>query len=353
MFSAEQLLQPISADQPGGIDLSFSPELDAIAHARTFDDPSLDQGEWVTTLKEADWEFVVHRCAALLETSSKDLRVAAWLTEAAAKEHHLRGLTEGLRVLAGLFERFWDQGLYPEADDGDQERRIGTLSWLLGRIKPLLREMPITDGNGGPFTPIDFESARRQGGDDNRRLAELEAAKRATSPAFRRAFAADAQACMDALVELERAADERLGNDAPGFVGARDAVRDMQALVPPPPRTRRRLPPIPPRHWPRVNNRRWRPCTAARPVVRRAPSTRASRPSPSCARSPNSSAARSRTAPCPTMPRRLPRRASRTCTRGCAPWSRIRLRWHTSRNCWACSRRRTDTAAAGRRPQAH
>ncbi|WP_338764321.1 type VI secretion system protein TssA [Massilia sp. METH4] len=234
MFSAEQLLQPISPDQPGGIDLSFSPELDAIAHARTFDDPSLDQGEWVTDLKEADWEFVVRSCANLLETKSKDLRLAAWMTEAAAKQYRLRGLAEGLRVVAGLLEGFWDQGLYPEADDGDQERRIGTLSWLLGRIKPLLREMPITDGNGRACSPLDFDIARRQGGEDNRQLAELESSRNATSIAFRRAFAADAQACLDALLDLERAADARLGHDAPGFVGARDAIRDMQGLVPAP-----------------------------------------------------------------------------------------------------------------------
>ena len=55
MISADQLLLPISADQPCGVDLSFSPELDAISQARKFDDPSLDQGEWVTELKEADW----------------------------------------------------------------------------------------------------------------------------------------------------------------------------------------------------------------------------------------------------------------------------------------------------------
>jgi type VI secretion system protein ImpA len=93
--------------------------------------------------------------------------------------------------------------------------------------------MPITDGSGGAWSAIDFESARRQGGDE-RRIAELDAAKRGTSAAFRRAFAADTQACLDALLDLERVADRRLGHDAPGFVSARDAIRDMQDLVPAP-----------------------------------------------------------------------------------------------------------------------
>ena len=74
MFSADDLLAPISAAQPCGADLAFSPDLDAIARARQFDDPSLEQGEWVTELKEADWGFVVDRCARLLAEQTKDLR---------------------------------------------------------------------------------------------------------------------------------------------------------------------------------------------------------------------------------------------------------------------------------------
>jgi len=234
MFTAESLLQPISPERPAGADLSFSSDMDAIAHARKFDDPSLDQGEWVTELKEADWDFVVKRCAALLGNTSKDLRLAVWLTEAAAKRDCLPGLAEGLRVTAGLVERFWDDGLYPEAEDGDQEQRIGNLAWILARIPGLLKEIPVTDGNGSAWTLLDFDVARKANLDDGRRLAEMEAARRANSSAFRSAFARDAQACMDALLDLERAADARLGGDAPAFVAARDAVQDLVRMMPAP-----------------------------------------------------------------------------------------------------------------------
>lgn len=234
IFAAEDLLQPISAGRPAGADLTFSPDMDAIIHARKFDDPSLDQGEWVTDLKEADWDFVVKRCAALLEKNSKDLRLAVWLTEAAAKKHALRGLAEGLRVVAGLVDRYWEQGLYPEAEDGDQEQRIGNLAWILSRIPALLQEVPVTDGNGSAWSLLDFETARKLNLDDGRRLAEMEAARRTSSAAFRESFAQDAQACMDALLDFERAADRRLGNDAPAFVAARDAVADLIRLIPAP-----------------------------------------------------------------------------------------------------------------------
>lgn len=240
MFSAEQLLNPVSAAQPAGADLSFSSELDAIALARRFDDPSLDQGEWVTDLKEADWDYVVGRCAALLAEKSKDLRLAVWLTEAAAKQHRLRGLAEGYRVLAGLCERFWDQGLYPEADGGDQDQRIGNLSWILARTPALLREVPLTEGRG--YSTSDFESARKRaggtngGGDDAApKLAEMETAKRNNSAQFAADFNADAQACLEALRQLEAAADARLGADSPGFASAREAVQAMLHAMPPAP----------------------------------------------------------------------------------------------------------------------
>ena len=239
MFSAEQLLLPISNEQPAGVDLAFSPELDAITLARKFDDPSLDQGEWVADLKEADWDFVVRSCAGLLAGSSKDLRLAVWLTEAGAKRYHLRGMAEGLLVLAGLCEKFWDRGLFPEAEDGDQEQRIGNLSWILSRIPALLREVPITGGPGGSFTSIDFDTARRKAslGDASRpqegvKLSDMETARRNNSAAFCASFVVDAQDCLEALRKLERVVDDRLGNDSPAFSTAREAVEAMLRVMP-------------------------------------------------------------------------------------------------------------------------
>ena len=232
MFVAEQLLKPISAEQPSGADLAFSPELDAITLARKFDDPSLDQGEWLTDVKEADWDFVVKRCADLLEKKSKDLRLAVWLAEAGAKKFRMRGLAEALMVLAGLFERFWVQGLYPESDDDEHGQRVGNLAWILARIPSLLREMPVTDGNSSRYSLIDFEMARKNPNNADLKLSDLENAKRANTSKFRAEFAADAQACMEAIHQLELTSDTRLGKHSPGFSAAREAINTMLHLMP-------------------------------------------------------------------------------------------------------------------------
>ena len=237
MYSAQELLQPISDAQPAGVDLSFSPDLDAIAQARKFDDPSLDQGEWVTDLKEADWPFVVARCTALLAEKSKDLRLAVWLTEAGARCHDLRGLGEGYLLLAGLCDQYWERGLYPLAEDGDNDQRIGNLGWILSRTPGLVRETGLTEN--GDYSTLDFEAARKRASSGNEelqnrapKLADMEAARRNNSAQFKAAMRADVEFCIDALQQLERVADARLGNDSPGFSTARDALQTLLHALP-------------------------------------------------------------------------------------------------------------------------
>lgn len=193
MFSTVQLLLPVSAEKICGDDLSFSAEVDEIAQARLFDDPSLDQGEWIAALKEADWNLVASRCAYLIEARSKDLRLAVWLAEALAKTRGLRGLGDGFAVLAGLCERYWE-GLYPLADDGDYDQRIGNLFWLLSRTPALLKEMPMAEGA---------------------------------------ALLPDADYCIAMLADLERVADIQLGADGPGFLAAREALLAVVRAIAP------------------------------------------------------------------------------------------------------------------------
>ncbi|SIQ47572.1 type VI secretion system protein ImpA [Janthinobacterium sp. TND4EL3] len=249
MFNLEQLLHPVSAVSPCGADITFSQELDAVARARQHDDPSLDQGEWVTALKEADWPFVATRCEQLIATHSKDLRVAVWLAEAHARTRHFRGLGDGYALLAGLCERYWD-GLYPPAEEGDHEQRIGNLYWLLSRTPQLVREIPLTEGSGGQFALQDFDAARQraaacqaqgaaeQGWGEARQdaaptLAQMEAARQKNPREFADGLLADAQYCMQSLLALERSVDARLGTDGPSFRAARDALEGAIHFIAP------------------------------------------------------------------------------------------------------------------------
>lgn len=224
----EELLAPVSDSRPCGEDLAFSSELDAISKARQADDPSLDQGEWVTALKEADWKFVGAGCAKLLKTRSKDLRLAVWLAEASAKTGGFRAFGDGLLVTAALCERYWD-GLYPEPDEGGFEQRIGNLCWIAARAPQLAREVALTEGAG--FSMIDFERARNHAADGEG--PDVEAARRRSSRAFYQALLDDCAHCVAALAELERVVDVRLGADGPGFTAAKAALQDVIHFVTP------------------------------------------------------------------------------------------------------------------------
>ena len=231
MFTIEELLAPVSEDHPCGEDLAFSSELDAIAKARQADDPSIEQGAWVTTLKEADWKFVASGCAKLIKTRSKDLRLAVWLAEASAKTHGFRGLGDSLLVVAALCERYWD-GLFPQPDEGGFEQRVGNLCWIAMRAPQLAREVALTEGTATAFSMIDFESARSRSAEQGEG-PDVDAARRRSSPGFYKALFDDSAHCLAALAELERVTDAKLGPDGPGFTAARAALQDVIHFITP------------------------------------------------------------------------------------------------------------------------
>jgi type VI secretion system protein ImpA len=228
MLNLEKLLAQVDPDRPCGEDLAFSSEIDAIVRARQADDPSLEQGAWVTELKEADWKFVAKQCAQLIEKRSKDLQLAVWLAEAEARTGGLRGLADSLILVACLCERYWD-GVYPLPDEDGHERRIGNLAWLASRIAPLLREVALTEGQPG-YALRDFDVARMHGGDE---LARLETAKARSSPAFFEALLRDCEHCAGALERIERSIDARLGVEGPSFSAAKSGLQSLVLFVKP------------------------------------------------------------------------------------------------------------------------
>ena len=237
------LLAPISEASPCGEDLLFSADFDAIKHARRFEDPSLDQGEWVTDIKEADWPFVVERSSSLLQTQTKDLRLAVWLTEALAIEEGVTGLTQGYALLTGLCEKYWDH-VHPLPEGDDTEYRLGNVAWLVGRTGDLLRAMPLTSSQGSSYSTIDWDVATHVAqavkrdpdhADDIARgkpsIEQIEASKRATPPAFYSALLVDLKAFEAAMLALEQELDRRAGDQAPSFRQAKDAYEGVYRLA--------------------------------------------------------------------------------------------------------------------------
>ena len=243
MTVINDLLQPISEASPTGEDLVFSAEFDIIREARRQDDPHLDQGEWVIDRKEADWPLVQRLTTELLMSRSKDLRLAGWLTEAWAKLRGFEGLRDGLRITEGLCRTYWHT-VHPMADDGDLALRVGNLSWLLDRSRQLMRELPLTQSEGGRYGAAMWDSAsqlanavRRNPGNANEltqgklTLDQFDAARRDTPPAFYSSLEINLDECAQALAALEQTVNAALGDEGPAFSGARDGLSAVTELA--------------------------------------------------------------------------------------------------------------------------
>lgn len=246
-MDAKLLEDPISETLPCGSDMSFSPEFDAIQEMRREDDPSLDQGAWVTSLKVADWKGVEALTAKLLQTQTKDLRLVMWWCDAAARNRGYAGLAEGLELSARLCERYWAE-MHPLDEAGEWDQRIGNLGWMLQRVSHLAQRLPVTQAAVGSFTLVDLATARALQAQIDKHPEEAEhlAQDRITLERYMRALRdtakpwlldtlAAARRCETALQGLQQIVDSRLGDEGPSFSSAREAlssaVHDIERLA--------------------------------------------------------------------------------------------------------------------------
>ena len=240
----EALLAPIPGDQPGGEDLSYGSEFDAIRDARRADDPNLAQGEWETEVKTANWPKVRELCESLLKNRSKDLQLACWYAEAMAQTNGFRGLHWGLQVLNSLVSDFWEF-CYPALEPDDLDERAGKIEWLSAQLPLVVRGIPMTSRESGGYSWLRWEESRavaNLGLKDPDAMAKAIAEGKLSGEAFDKAVAASGRAFYEklnaeiaeavvSLSELESGVDRAFGHDAPGLKDLRDALRACADLA--------------------------------------------------------------------------------------------------------------------------
>jgi len=252
VVDVDLILQPISEENPSGESLRYSGIYDEISTARKADD-NLNQGDWQSELKVADFRRVIDLSVPALSTQTKDLQIAAWLCEALIKQHGFAGFRDGLKIVAGLQDLFWDT-LHPEIDEGDMEGRANAVAWLDTQGSLAFKSVPITAGQGCSF--IDWEDAKRfdfpediESLDseaqskwlDLRRQAENEhrvtgeqwrKAKAQTRRQFYEETAFILDECWAVYNELNRVIDEKYDrNQMPGLSNLKKAIDAVQTQV--------------------------------------------------------------------------------------------------------------------------
>ncbi len=246
-FDLEALLAPIPGDAPQGIDIRedysatspYNRLRDARSEAR---DAERGQDAGDADARDAGplWRTVRELAMKTLAETSKDLEVAAWLTEAFVRSHGLAGLTAGAQVMGGLAERYWD-GLFPLPDDYGMETRVSPVTGLNGRdgngslIQPLYMIPLFNRADGSPVAYYQYRQSEQLGTLDAERrqqrieagavpFEDLEREARASGARHFAALLSDAKAARDAWQAMATVMDEKAGADGPSTTAVRDLV---------------------------------------------------------------------------------------------------------------------------------
>ena len=239
------LLNPIPGDNPSGRNLRYDPVFDKVKEARREEDDAA-QGDWKYERKVADWPLVIKIAGEILATKTKDLQLAAWLTEAALKREGVAGLREGLDLIKGLVENFWDT-LYPEIEEGDLEMRAAPLEWVGNRLDNAVKDSRLTRTG---FSWYEYKASRKvpteeEAGQDTNKAAAREAAiadGKAPPEAFDKAMdaspkayyvqlAADFEGALESLQALDDLCTEKFGDYAPSMSGLKQTLEEVQQAV--------------------------------------------------------------------------------------------------------------------------
>lgn len=239
----EGLLEPIPGDDPGGRSVRYEPVYDQIKQARQ-EDPVLPQGEWKRERKVADWDEVVDLATKALSEDTKDLQLAAWLTEGWLRVDGFGGLERGLQLLIGLQQQFWDE-LHPRIEEEDDlEFRAVPLEWIAEYLQPAINSVAL---NQAGHTVLEYREARRMGSDSEAEsdsskqkareeaiqagrpvIEDFEESFRDTPKPFYKELVAGVEGSREALKELDELGDELYGpQTAPSYLTLRESLEEV------------------------------------------------------------------------------------------------------------------------------
>ena len=238
----EDILNPIPGDNPSGASLRYDPLYSKIKEARREED-DVPQGEWVIERKVADWNQVLKLANDAVAARSKDLQLAAWLTEALIRKEGFPGLRQGLELIKGMLEDFWDT-LYPEVEDGDAEMRAAPLEWIGSFLDQPLRQVGLTK-QGHDW--LQYKESRsipteEEAGKDSKkaeiRIARLADGKIApevfdkgfegTPKAYYAGLVGDLDACLELVDSITGTCEEKFGDATPTFSSLKTTLDEIR-----------------------------------------------------------------------------------------------------------------------------
>jgi type VI secretion system protein ImpA len=193
------------------------------------------------------WRIVRDVGLKTLQETTKDLEVAAWVTEAYVRSHGLVGLYAGASLIKGLSEQYWD-AIFPLPDDYGVETRVAPITGLNGRdgggslIQPLYKINFFERPDGTPVTFFTYQSSEQLPSlPPERRDARIAAGAipwddmendaRTRGAASMGRLRDQAAAALEAWEAMANALDEKASEDPPSTSHVRDMLRQIHAVA--------------------------------------------------------------------------------------------------------------------------
>jgi type VI secretion system protein ImpA len=239
------LLAPIPGESPSGVFLrASSPEFAQIAELL----PQVDKAVAESIedkAKPGDWSGLLKLTSGLLRTKTKDLRIASRLTQALIRLYGFAGLRDGLQLLIGLMNEYWET-VYPLPDEEDQslDSRVSPLValcleseapvWV--RDIPIATEKAVSSENDNIKVPatlnlynLIYEAKSDKAAQFKSSLANVIVK---TPPAFYLKQAGDVLEAKETLKQFNDCANGKFGHDvAPDVSKLKDALESCYARI--------------------------------------------------------------------------------------------------------------------------
>ncbi|MEZ6117669.1 MAG: type VI secretion system protein TssA [Pirellulaceae bacterium] len=241
----ERLLHPISDENPSGLALRSDGTLaatyyeirDASQQARDLERQvreyaflSEEDKTHEPSPESPNWSKVVKLATDTLADVSKDLWIAAWLTESLVRTDGFAGLRDGFRLIRQLSEDFWDT-IHPRPDEDDGIlHTVSQLSSLNSTLITPIQEIAIVPETRSfpSLTSVDYIDAVELDKMDPEQRSQRIAGGSATLDMFDRAIneaptealndlLEDIQAARKEFTQLCEVLDDKCGQDEDGY----------------------------------------------------------------------------------------------------------------------------------------
>ncbi len=256
-FDLDALLAPIPGDFPHGEDVRedysaqspYSRMRDARSNARDAEkqaetpDPNGPPPQDPVPL----WRGLRDIGLKLLAEKTKDLEVAAWLTEAYVRSHGLSGLAACSQLIAGLVARYWDD-VFPLPDEYGIETRVAPVTGLNGQggggslMAPLFKLPLFLRADGSPLALYQYrassklsslDSASRQQRIESGTVPfdEIEKEARTIGKTSIARVRDEAAAALESWEAMAAIFEEKAGSESPSTSQIRDLLREIGEIA--------------------------------------------------------------------------------------------------------------------------